>query len=184
MPGRRQQQRVCFVTGSTGFVGLNLVARLLAEGWCVHALTRDTASSAAKRLASLAAAASAAEGSKLVLVEGELGARSGAELAVPEGTEVVFHLVLLRESFSDSPDAARRVAAGGLVEHGWVPETGDEHVRINLEAAEQVLAACARQKVRRVVFCSSWSAYGFQPPGTVVDEATPSLATAPLSRCG
>lgn len=175
----RQQRRVCFVTGSTGFVGLNLVSRLLAEGWCVHALTRDKRGRGAKRLLGLAGAEVAGQG-ELVVAEGELGSGE-QELPLPERVDVVFHIALVREAF-EAPAAARRVAAGGIVEPGFAPETADEHVRLNLAAAEQVLAACARRSARRVVFCSSWSAYGFQPPGTVVDESTPSLATKSLSR--
>ncbi|MGL4543311.1 MAG: NAD-dependent epimerase/dehydratase family protein, partial [Polymorphobacter sp.] len=34
--------RTAFVTGGTGFVGLNLVQRLMAEGWDVTALVRPT----------------------------------------------------------------------------------------------------------------------------------------------
>lgn len=174
-----RHQRVCFVTGSTGFVGLNLVSRLLSHGWCVHALTRDKRGSGAKRLAALGRAEAASTG-QLFIVEGELGSREQG-LPVPERTDVVFHVALVRETF-EAPAAARRLAAGGIVEAGFVPETADEHVRLNLAAAEQVLTACTRQNVRRVVFCSSWSSYGFQPPGTVVDESTPSFATKPLFR--
>jgi nucleoside-diphosphate-sugar epimerase len=179
MAGRQQQRRVCFVTGSTGFVGLNLVSRLLAEGWCVHALTRNKRGGGAKRLAGLVGAEAAREG-ELIIAEGELGSVE-QELPLPERIDVVFHIALVREAFEAQP-AARRVAAGGIVEPGFVPETADKHVQLNLAAAEQVMAACARRSARRVVFCSSWSAYGFQPPGTVVDESTPSLATKPLSR--
>jgi dihydroflavonol-4-reductase len=41
-PTRLKVTRTAFVTGGTGFVGLNLVQRLMAEGWDVTALHRPT----------------------------------------------------------------------------------------------------------------------------------------------
>jgi nucleoside-diphosphate-sugar epimerase len=177
--------RVCLVTGATGFVGLNLVSRLLADGWHVHALTRNRGSRRGRLLSTLEQQAGLGAG-RLVIVEGEIGA-DGCATAVPDRCEVVFHLALLREPLQGPAAAAvaRRVAAGGLIEAGWIPETATQHVALNLAGAEEVVAAAAARKVRRIVYCSSWSSYGFQPPGSVVDEySTPRLASRPLGRSG
>lgn len=40
MARRSKKPRTCLVTGATGYIGSRLVARLLAEGWRVHALVR------------------------------------------------------------------------------------------------------------------------------------------------
>src|SRR5437867_3712360 len=40
MARRSKKPRTCLVTGATGYIGSRLVARLLADGWRVHALVR------------------------------------------------------------------------------------------------------------------------------------------------
>lgn len=72
--------RSAFVTGATGFVGLNLVQRLMAEGWDVTALHRKTSdltflNSFAPRLA-----------------VGEITDRASLMSAIPEGTDTLFHV--------------------------------------------------------------------------------------------
>ena len=51
----------------------------------------------------------------------------------------------------------------------------------NKVAMANVIDAARRHGVRRVVFCSSWSAYGRQPDGTIVSESTSSLAKQPIN---
>src|SRR5689334_18094312 len=69
-----------FVTGATGFLGLNLVAELASRGdWKISALHRLTSD------VTLFAKY------PVELVEGELGEKSGEDV-VPEGTDVVFHV--------------------------------------------------------------------------------------------
>ena len=72
--------RSAFVTGATGFVGLNLVQRLMAEGWDVTALHRRTSDlTFLNRFAPR-------------LAVGEITDRSSLLSAVPEGTDTLFHV--------------------------------------------------------------------------------------------
>ena len=41
MSSAQAEEKVCFVTGATGFVGLNLIDALLREKWKVYALHRQ-----------------------------------------------------------------------------------------------------------------------------------------------
>ncbi len=69
-----------FVTGSTGFLGLNLIELLVNEGWKVTALHRFSSDlTYLKRF-------------NVTLVEGAVTDRASLEEGLPDGTEVVFHL--------------------------------------------------------------------------------------------
>jgi dihydroflavonol-4-reductase len=70
---------LAFVTGATGFLGLNLVERLAAGGWEIVALHR--AGSDTGRLARFPARR----------VVGDIADRAAVEAALPTGTDVVFH---------------------------------------------------------------------------------------------
>lgn len=73
-------KRHAFVTGGTGFLGLNLVEELVKRGWRVTALHRPTSST--NELKNLGAE----------LVVGGLDNPEGLEKAVPEDVDVIFHL--------------------------------------------------------------------------------------------
>src|SRR5271167_1592326 len=72
--------QTAFVTGGTGFVGLNLVAQLRRAGWKVIAIHRETSST--KRLAALGAE----------LRKAELDDPAALAQAMPEGVDAVFHV--------------------------------------------------------------------------------------------
>ena len=72
--------RTAFVTGGTGFVGLNLVEQLRQSGWKVVAVHR--ASSSTKRLEALGAE----------LRKAELDQPSKLAQAMPEAVDAVFHV--------------------------------------------------------------------------------------------
>lgn len=69
-----------FVTGATGFVGINLVQELLEQGWAVTALHRASSDlSYLKRF-------------EVELAEASLHERERLVQAIPEGTDTVFHV--------------------------------------------------------------------------------------------
>ena len=161
VPGGRG--RICFVTGATGFVALNLVDELLAKGWQVHALHRE-GSKRASMLKQLPHA-----NSRLNLVPGDLKMDPAKfALLVPSDTDVIFHICHLEES---ELHPERKLSAPG-----FQPEGADEHRRVNQYAMANVVSAAKARSVRRVVYCSSWSSYGRQPSGTDVTENTTSRA--------
>jgi nucleoside-diphosphate-sugar epimerase len=73
-------ERTAFVTGGTGFVGLNLIQKLMTDGWSVTALHRPTSDLAfLRRFAPRLAAGSITDAASLLR-------------AIPEGTDTVFHV--------------------------------------------------------------------------------------------
>lgn len=97
--------RTAFVTGATGFVGLNLVQRLMTEGWDVTALHRPT--SDLKFLNRF--------GPRLAV--GEITDRASLLAAIPQGTDTLFHVAgntsmwrkLDAEQTRDNVDGTRHV---------------------------------------------------------------------------
>ncbi|MEQ1752648.1 MAG: NAD-dependent epimerase/dehydratase family protein [Micropepsaceae bacterium] len=72
--------RTAFVTGGTGFVGLNLVQRLMHEGWDVTALHRASSDlTFLKRF-------------KPKLAVGEITDQASLEATIPQGTDTLFHV--------------------------------------------------------------------------------------------
>lgn len=72
--------KTAFVTGGTGFLGINLLHKLCEQGWKVTALHRP--SSELKYIQHL----------PIQLVEGSITDKASLEAGIPTGTEVVFHL--------------------------------------------------------------------------------------------
>jgi nucleoside-diphosphate-sugar epimerase len=72
--------KTAFVTGATGFVGINLVSALRDAGWNVTALHRKTSNT--RYLAPLGAA----------LVVGDITDRASLERGMPENVDAVFHV--------------------------------------------------------------------------------------------
>ncbi len=70
---------LAFVTGATGFLGLNLVEQLAARGWEIVALHR--AGSNVERLARF----------RVRRALGDVADRAAVEAALPEGADAVFH---------------------------------------------------------------------------------------------
>ena len=72
--------RTAFVTGGTGFIGINLIELLVSKGWDVTALHRSTSKlTYLKRF-------------PVTLAEGSITDRVSLERTIPEGTDVVFHV--------------------------------------------------------------------------------------------
>lgn len=165
--------RVAFVTGSTGFVGLNLVDELLSQGWIVHALHRPGSKRAAL-LRDLPSATEDGGAERLFFVEGDLGSPLSPKL--PAECHVLFHLCLVQE-----PHSAVNKHRRGMTPAGFATEAGELHRRLNRDAMENVISAAEDHKVARVVFCSSWSAYG-EHKGEITED-TPSNAAVKVATC-
>ena len=73
-------KKTAFVTGGTGFLGINLIRALCEKNWSVTALHRPTSN--LKYLKDL----------PIKLAEGSITAKASLEKAIPQNTEVVFHL--------------------------------------------------------------------------------------------
>jgi dihydroflavonol-4-reductase len=102
--------RTGFVTGATGFLGLNVVDALLAQGWRVVALHRSHSNVSRLRERNVS------------LAEGALDDRASLERAMPEGCDAVFHVAGNVSMWSghdaqqtrDNVDGTRNVAAAAL----------------------------------------------------------------------
>jgi dihydroflavonol-4-reductase len=103
--------RTAFVTGATGFLGLNVVDALLAEGWRVVALHRERSNvSRLKRLHGVE------------LAEGALEDEASLERAIPLGCDAVFHVAGNVSMWSgndaaqtrDNVDGTRNMVAAAL----------------------------------------------------------------------
>jgi nucleoside-diphosphate-sugar epimerase len=136
--------RISLVTGGGGFIGSNLVRRLLQRGDTVRVL--DNFSSGNRR--NLAGFDRDVE-----IVEGDLRSYERVHAAV-RGVEAVFHQGAL-------PSVPRSVQD---------PLTTNA---VNVEGTLNVLLAARDEGIRRVVFASSSSVYGSEGAPPRVESATP-----------
>lgn len=90
-----------FLTGATGFVGMNLARELVEHGWAVTALVRPTAS--LEDISSL----------ELRLAEGDVTDRDSVFRAMPQGVDAVFHVAASTSIWSRNNTMQRRVNADG-----------------------------------------------------------------------
>jgi UDP-glucose 4-epimerase len=135
------------VTGGSGFIGAEVVTRLLARGDRVAVLRR--ARSSPRRPDRLAGLAS----SRLDIITGDV--TDPAALArASRGVEAVYHLAF-------------------TYRHAW--RLGEDLLGPNLEATERVLQAAATAGARRFVVSSSVSVYGWNHPAWrwPLEEDTP-----------
>ncbi len=120
------------VTGGAGYIGSTLIRNLIAEGHGVASLDNQ-ANGDYSHLRRLNA-------KNLRLIEGDI--RNPSDLnAAFEGADVVVHMAALSDldACNDNPEEA---------------------VSVNVYGTYQVLEAAERNKVRRVIFCSSAAIYG------------------------
>ncbi len=132
--------RIAFVTGGTGFLGQNLIERLLEGDWRVVALHRPTSDvSVLRRFPD----------ERVTLAEGSIHDRASLERAIPEGADAVFH-----------------VAANTSM---WRVKQ-DEQARDNVDGTRNVVEAAIARRARRLVHTSSIAAFGQGHTRPVTEE--------------
>lgn len=136
------------VTGGAGFIGSSIAEALLAKGERVRILD-DFSSGRRQNLESL-------EGN-VEIIEGTITDAETVTRAV-KGVEVVFHQAAI-------PSVARSV------------ENPIPSLHVNVTGTTTVLDAARRERVKRVVFAASSSAYGDTPTLPKIETMVP----APLS---
>ena len=128
--------QTAFVTGGTGFIGINLIELLVHEGWEVTALHRPTSNlTYLKRF-------------PIKLAEGSITDPESLDRAIPEGTDVVFHV------------------AGDT--NFWSKRNAQQNVN-NIDGTRHMVDAAVSKGVQTFIHTSSVSAWG-QVKGTVTDE--------------
>jgi nucleoside-diphosphate-sugar epimerase len=99
-----------FVTGATGFLGLNIVDALIESGWRVFALHRPTSNT--RRLASR----------PVILIEGDIRYYASLDSGMPHSCDAVFHVagntsfwsVRNTQQRADNVDGTRHVVEAAL----------------------------------------------------------------------
>jgi nucleoside-diphosphate-sugar epimerase len=136
------------VTGAAGFIGSNLVQKLLARGDRVRGIDNFLTGKPANLIA-----ATSADGSRFDFIEGDICRIEDARRAV-DGVDFVLHQAAL-------PSVPRSVDD---------PLTSN-HVNVN--GTLTMLVAARDAKVKRFVYAASSSAYGDSPSLPKVETMTP-----------
>jgi dolichol-phosphate mannosyltransferase len=129
------------VTGAAGFIGANLVRRLLTEGHAVHAAVRP--------------------GSEAWRLEGAPDARR-LELDVGDAEAVAAAVGKVR------PELVFHLAAHGA--YSWQTDVS-EMARVNVAGTIALVDACARAECQALVHAGSSSEYGFRADPPAEDDA-------------
>jgi len=128
--------KTAFVTGGTGFIGINLIELLVDEGWEVTALHRPTSDlTYLKRF-------------PVALAQGSITDRQSLDRAIPEGTDVVFHV------------------AGDT--NFWSKRNAQQNAN-NIDGTRNMVEVAASKGVGTFIHTSSNSAWG-RVKGTVTEE--------------
>jgi nucleoside-diphosphate-sugar epimerase len=141
-------RRTALVTGATGFVGRELVARLVAAGRPVRALVRDRVRAAATL------------GDRIELVVHELGS-GPVPIEACADVETVFHLAGHAHAEDEGSGRSDRL-----------------HERVTVEGTRSLLDAARAARAARFVFLSSVKAIGEGTDLTANDGSAPHPATA------
>lgn len=137
------------VTGATGFIGANLVKRLIDEKWQVRALARRESS--LSRLNNFATSLESTKRTKITF--GDLSDLSSLKRAT-QGIDIVFN------------------CAAALPYHLLKDE---EYWKINVEGVRNLLGVCEVSQVKRVIHISTVGIYGPTPKKGASEQSTPLL---------
>jgi len=139
-----RRPRTWLVTGAAGFIGSHLVRRLLALGQRVRGLD-DLSTGRESNLAAVEQQLPRADWRRFELLRGDLCDPLALERAL-EGVELVLHQAALGSVPRSLADPARTLA-------------------VNAQGSWRLFLAAQRAGVERVVYASSSSVYGGDPPG-------------------
>src|ERR1043166_2982265 len=167
-----------FLTGATGFVGGNMLRRLLAEGHSVRALVRDPQK------------AGLADNAKTELVAGDVVASAGLDEGM-QGCDAVIHLVgIIVEKGSNTFERVHHLGTHNVVEAA--KRTGIKRfvqmsalgVRANGVAAYQTTKWKGEEEVRGsgIPFCILRPALIFGEGDGFVTQMMETMRSAPLFR--
>ncbi len=131
--------KTAFVTGGTGFIGINLIKRLCEEDWQVTALHRKTSN--LKYIKEF----------PVQLVEGSITDKSSLITAIPEHTEVVFHVA------GDTNQWSKRKA---------------QQTAIHVDGTRNMTEVATQKGVKTFIHTSSVSVWGPPKKGTI-NEGSP-----------
>jgi dihydroflavonol-4-reductase len=143
--------RLAYVTGSNGFVGVNLVEQLALSGWRVLALHRAASDT---RILGRIAAQRAVE-----LVCGDINDPASLTRTLPHGADAVFHV------------------AGST--NLWSMKNAEQD-RINIEGTRNMVEAALAAGAKRFVHTSSISVWGMQN-GTVDETSVATGNVSPVN---
>lgn len=143
--------KTAYVTGSNGFVGINLVEQLGLQGWRVLALHRRTSDTRyLKRLM---------EKSPVELLEGDINDAGSLSRTLPRGVDALFHV------------------AGST--NLWSKHNAEQD-RINIEGTRNVVEAALQAGAKRFVHTSSISVWGMTQ-GTITETTPQLGAQSPVN---
>ena len=143
--------KTAYVTGSNGFLGVNLVEQLGLQGWRVLALHRATSNT--KYLMQVAAKFA------VDFVEGDINDSASLARTLPQGVDTVFH-----------------VAGSTSV---WSKKNAEQD-RINIDGTRNVVEAALNAGAKRLVHTSSISIWGMLN-GTVDETTVPVGNVSPVN---
>ena len=189
--------RCCLITGATGFVGLNLIERILTQGSELFSriliVTRCKNGSNVQNIFQyLPKHLVNVLESRIEVIECDLASKSssmstssatspGDAAAIPSSTlhealkhvptiDVIFHLLHINENDVVGSGKKRCYFGREFVHMGHQPECRQLHYDLNLRCMDIIIDIASQKCAERLVYCSSWSSYGVQPEGTVVSE--------------
>jgi len=129
--------KTAFVTGATGFLGLNLIQELSRQKWRIVAL----------HLPSVDLSFLSEYG--VTLVAGNLNDADLLRRSIPEGTDAVFHLAANTST--------------------WAKNNAQQYID-NVEGTRNMVDAALQNKVRRFIYTSSISAFGYHPHDCINEQ--------------
>ena len=134
------------VTGATGFIGSHLTEELIKQGHKVKVLVRETEDSSKDKRGILGLLKKL----NVEIIQGDLLDEKSLDNAV-KNVDVVFHLAAI----------ARPMA---------IPR--EEYFKVNEKGTKNLLEACKKKKIKKIVIMSSVSAVGQSKEGKAVNEKT------------